>query len=405
MTNKPGQPDIISPGSTIGILGSGQLGRMMAVSAKQMGYRVHIFSTSLDSPAGQVADLEFQAELEDLEAMEDFARDVDVLTVETENIPTRSFNVASKFAPSFPGSRTLEVCQNRGLEKQFLADNDIPTPQFRVVHSLEELRESCQQLFPGVLKTTTGGYDGKGQFVIRSQEDIDKAWDALKADEAILEEWIEYDFEFSIVGVRSSAGAVSAYKSIRNEHENGILDISVSPSGLPEEVNDVATKLTYTIMERLDSVGVLTVEFFYRAGQVLVNEIAPRPHNSGHLTIEGHATSQFEQHVRAVCGLTLGSTHQLKPVAMANLLGDEWSQGEPRWHQALWLPNTKLHLYGKAEPKPGRKMGHLTTFANRPEQAHEQVAATRNLLSMKKPAAFEQVNRTKDQQELTGTNV
>lgn len=372
---------VIPPGSTIGILGGGQLGRMMSIAAKQMGYRVHILSPSHDSPAGQVSDLEVQASFDDLDAVEAFAKHVDVITIETENIPLDTLAAAAKHAPAFPGRQALTVCQNRGLEKQFLAENDIPTGGFQVVRSHEELKKACQNLMPGVVKTTTGGYDGKGQVVISSPDDIEKAWSELKADEAILEEWIDYDFEFSVIGVRNSSGLVTAYPSIRNEHRDGILDVSISPSGLPRQVEVEATRIVYDIMIRLESVGVLTVEFFYRNGQVLVNEIAPRPHNSGHLTIEGHFTSQFEQHIRAICGLVAGSTRQIKPVAMANLLGNEWSSGQPKWHFGLCLPNTKLHLYGKGVPDTGRKMGHLTSMANAPEDAREHVLAARKLLT------------------------
>ncbi len=372
---------VISPGSKIGILGSGQLGRMMAIAAKHMGYQVYILSSHANSPAGQVADVEVLGNLDDENAVEAFAKQVDVVTIETENIPTACLEKASLHAPAFPGQKALRICQNRGLEKQFFADNEIPTPRFRLIHSVEELSESCKEIMPAVLKTTTGGYDGKGQFVIKSENDIEAAWEALNVEEAILEEWIEFDFEFSIVGARNSNGMASAYNAIQNDHRNNILDVSVSPSRLSDEVNAEAARLTLKIMEQLDSVGVLTVEYFYWDGQVVANEIAPRPHNSGHLTIEGHITDQFEQHVRSVCGLTLGSTHQLRPVAMANLLGDEWANGTPHWDKALTLPNTKLHLYGKADPKPKRKMGHLTTYANDSQQAKEQVVAARNLLN------------------------
>lgn len=372
---------IVLPGASIGILGSGQLGQMMSIAAKYMGYRVHIFSPSPDSPAGQVSDLELHAGFEDLNAVEAFAKRVDVVTVETENIPLPTFDVCAEHVSTFPGRKTLEVCQNRSLEKQFLVEQQIPTCQFKVVKSVEELRAACQNLMPGVLKTTTGGYDGKGQFVIRTPEDVDQAWEALNAPEAILEEWIEYEFEFSIVGVRTRSGLSTAYASIRNEHQNGILDVSTSPSGLSDELNARATDVTFRIMKALDSVGVLTVEFFLRNEEVLVNEIAPRPHNSGHLTIEGHVTSQFEQHVRAVCGMAPGSIKQHGPVAMANLLGQHWDHSNPNWQRTLAEANNKLHLYGKEDPKVNRKMGHLISFADSAEQARRQVLAARDRLN------------------------
>ena len=374
---------VIPPGSTIGILGSGQLGRMMAISAKQMGYRVHVLSPSHDSPAGQVADLEIQAAYGDLEKIRAFAKHVDVVTIESENIPISALDAAAEFAPAYPGRSSLMICQMRSMEKKFLRALGIPTCQFKVVHSLEELQEACEEFLPAVLKTSTGGYDGKGQVVIRSKDEIENAWTELNTSEAVLEEWVEFDFEFSVVGIRNSAGLLASYASIENEHKNGILDVSVSPSRLSEAENREATKAVYEIMTQLESVGVLAVEFFYRNGEILVNEIAPRPHNSGHLTIEGHMTNQFEQHVRAICGLLPGSTRQLKPVAMANLLGSEWADGEPNWHLSLTLPNTSLHLYGKGIPESGRKMGHMTSIANSPEQAKEHVLAARKLLRWK----------------------
>lgn len=371
---------VVPPGSTIGILGSGQLGRMMSIAAKSMGYRVHIFSESQDSPAGQVSDLEVIADLLNLEAVESFAKQVDVVTVETENIPIPTFEAAGQFAAAYPGAETLRVSQNRTEEKQFLARHNIPTCEFAIVRSLEELQSACQSLMPSVLKTTTGGYDGKGQAIIRSSADVDAAWSDLKATEAILEQWIEYDFEFSIIGARSSSGEYLSYRSIRNDHQNQILDVSSSPSGLSLEAEDAASQIVLKIMEQLGTVGILTVEFFYQDGKVLVNEMAPRPHNSGHLTIEAHATSQFEQHVRAICNLPLGSTEQLVPAAMANVLGDLWSEGDPRWHAAVAIPNTKLHLYGKVGSEIGRKMGHLTSFAKTVEDAKSNVIKARDCL-------------------------
>ncbi len=380
MTGRDETLPMFPPGATIGILGSGQLGRMMAIAAKHMGYRVHIFSPNHDSPAGQVADLEIQANFDDPTIVESFAKRVDVVTIETENIPVKTLEVASQFVPAYPGQKTLQVCQHRGLEKQFLLDCQIPTVRFRRIQSLAELQSACRELRPGVLKTATGGYDGKGQALVRSATDIEPASQLLAHGEVILEEWIEFDYEFSIVGARNAHGQCLAYPPIRNEHENGILDVSVTPAGLPDEAATKATQMVYQIMETLETVGVLTVEFFFRDGEVLVNEIAPRPHNSGHLTIEGHITNQFEQHIRAVCGLTSGSTRLLKPVAMANILGDLWSNGEPKWQLGLMLPNTKLHLYGKSTAEIGRKMGHLTSIADSPEQAREHVLAARKMI-------------------------
>jgi 5-(carboxyamino)imidazole ribonucleotide synthase len=371
---------LILPGSTIGIFGSGQLGKMTTMAAKHMGYRVHIFSPSYDSPAGQVSDLELQAEYTDFAAVESFAKQVDVLTLEFENVPIAALEAASKHTRVSPGAKTLQTTQNRGLEKQFLLDHSIPTCDFRIVRSLGELKTASSELMPAILKTTTDGYDGKGQYVIRQSSDVEQAWAALNTNEAILEQFVEFEFEFSIIAARNTQGEFAAYPTIRNEHRDQILDVSFSPSGLDDEINEAATEIANQIMNSLDTIGVLCVEFFYHDGKILVNEIAPRPHNSGHLTIEAHATSQFEQQVRAVCGLQLGSTKQTTPAAMANLLGDEWADGDPNWEAALQVPNTKLHLYCKGAPQPKRKMGHLVTIADSTNQACEQVQTARKSL-------------------------
>ncbi len=374
--------DMISPGATIGILGSGQLGRMMAIAAKHMGYRVHIFCPTHDSPAGQVSDLQVEADFDDEVALESFARHVDVVTVETENIPVKTLEFVSQWAPAFPGLETLRVSQNRRHEKQFFQDNDIPTCRFAIIDSVDELEKLDATMFPLVLKTVTGGYDGKGQVVVTEPGGIQAAWDELQADTAIAEKFIEYDYEFSVIGARSSNGEVTVYPSIRNDHRNHILDLSIMPSGLEESIEKEASGYVAQMMERLDSVGVLTVEFFKSGAQILVNEIAPRPHNSGHLTIEANMTDQFEQHVRCVCGMALGSTEQLTPAAMANLLGCEWADGEPDWQKATSLPNVKLHLYGKGVPQPARKMGHITAMAASAQLASEIALDSRKRLRL-----------------------
>ena len=371
---------VFPPGSTIGIFGSGQLGKMAAIAAKQMGYTVHVFSPDSNTPAGQVADLEIQASYTDVAAVESFAKQVDVVTLEFENVPVEALEAANKHAPVCPGAKTLATTQNRGLEKQLLVEQGIPTCQFKVVRSLDELVLAAEQLMPAILKTTTDGYDGKGQYVIRNEADLSLAWKTLGTDEAILEELIKFNFEFSVIGGRNSHGEFQAYPPIRNEHENQILDVSFVPSGIESEVADAATKIVSQIMEQLGTIGVLCVEFFYRDGEILVNEIAPRPHNSGHLTIEANETSQFEQQVRAVCGLPLGSTQLKTPAAMSNLLGQLWDSGQPAWEQAIAQPNVKLHLYGKEVPKANRKMGHLTATAESSQQAVEQVIAARDSL-------------------------
>ena len=377
----------LAPGSTIGMLGSGQLGKMTAMAAKHMGYHVHVFSPDRNTPAGQVADVEVQASYTDLAAVEKFAKQVDVITLEFENVPIETLAAAEKHTPVHPGIKTLQITQNRGLEKGFLVEHRISTCKFQVVRSLEELKEAAEVLLPAILKTTSMGYDGKGQFVLRDVADLQTAWETLQTEEAILEEFVDYDFEFSIIAARNVGGEFAAYPTIRNEHENQILDLSFSPSGLDDALNTRATEIAARIMQELGTVGVLCVEFFCRGDEILVNEMAPRPHNSGHLTIEAHATSQFEQQVRAVCGLPLGSMEQIKPAAMANLLGQQWEQGTPQWNRALAMSNVKLHLYCKEAAKANRKMGHLVALAKSSSAASAQVLAARESLKLKAPSA------------------
>lgn len=382
MTDAPPRDDNpILPGATIGMLGSGQLGRMTAMAAKHMGYRVHVFSPDQDSPAGQVADVEIQAPYTDIAAVEAFAKNVDVVTLEFENLPVEALDAASRYAPVRPGVETLRTTQNRSLEKNFLRRQNVPTCQFEVVQSLQQLIAVDDSLLPGILKTTTDGYDGKGQVVIRDRSELASAWKSLQTDEAILESFVNFDFEFSVVAARNVVGQFVAYPAITNEHQNQILDLSYCPSGLTDELNTSAIDITGRIMAALETVGVLCVEFFCCGDKILVNEIAPRPHNSGHLTIEGHITSQFEQQVRSVCGLPLGSSDQKIPVAMANLLGQQWSDGPPDWNPALGMPNVKVHLYGKSHAAVDRKMGHLVAVSKTVEQARVDVAAARAILS------------------------
>lgn len=372
----------ILPGATIGVLGSGQLGRMFAIAAKQMGYRVVVFSPSKDSPAGQVADVEFCGKYDDLDAVAEYAKQVAVTTLEFENVLPSTIDAAQQFTLVRPGRRVLETTQHRLKEKTFLRDAGIPVAEFRPVTNLSELQSACENLLPSVVKTALSGYDGKGQVVVRDKNDLSNAWEQLQTDNAIVEELVDLQSEFSIVGARGPNGESAVYSPIKNVHRNHILDVSTSPFDLDKKLSIEAEQITHTIMEELGSIGVLCVEFFLcYDGRLLVNEIAPRPHNSGHLSIEAHITSQFEQQVRAICGLNLGSTHQTRPAAMVNLLGDCWEHGAPRWNQALSYPNAKLHLYGKSSPQRGRKMGHITATAETLDTATENALAARESLA------------------------
>ncbi len=362
--------DPVLPGAMVGVLGSGQLGRMLALAARRMGYRVHVFSPDSDSPTGQVADREWSAAYDDLDAVGEFARSVDVVTLEFENIPAATVEEVSSVAPVRPGWKALYTAQNRLREKTFLKKAGFPVAPFREVEERAALDGALRGIgVPAVLKTAGFGYDGKGQSRVDKLEEADEAWEAL-GGEAVLESWVDFEKEVSVVAARGLDGSFVHYGAVENTHDRHILDVTVAPADVPPDIDREAVEITRGIFEELEIVGTACVEFFVTdEGKLLVNEIAPRPHNSGHWTIDGAVTSQFEQQLRAVCGLPLGSTERTRPVAMANLLGDLWENGEPDWMAVCSLPEVKLHLYGKREARPGRKMGHVTALADTPEAA------------------------------------
>ena len=373
--------DLILPGSAVGVLGSGQLGRMFAIAARQMGYRVHTFSPDSDTPTGQVADVEVTAAYEDLDAVRAFARGVKVVTFEFENVPAETAAAAAECAPVRPGGSVLHTTQNRLREKTFLRDNRFPVTPFRRVRGADDFNRARRELgVPGVLKTADFGYDGKGQSKVDAGTAIN--WEGgSRGPDHIYEAFVDFEREVSVVAARGVDGSFAHWGVIDNSHRDHILDLSVAPAEVPPEAAREAVEIARGILEKLDVVGVLCVEFFLtRSGKLLVNELAPRPHNSGHLTIDASVTSQFEQQLRAACGLPLGSTHLKRPAAMANLLGDLWEPGEPNWAAALSLAGVKLHLYGKAEARRGRKMGHLTALADTPGDAARLVLRAREAL-------------------------
>ncbi|CAN5701541.1 5-(carboxyamino)imidazole ribonucleotide synthase [soil metagenome] len=374
----------ILPNSTIGVFGSGQLGRMFAVEARKMGYRVHTFSPASDTPTGQVADLETAADYNDLERVAEFARSVDVITYEFENVPSKTIETAAEFTQVHPKGEVLHTTQNRLREKTFLSENGFPVVAFRHIKTVDDLYYAVQELgTPSVLKTAGFGYDGKGQTKIEAVGEVEKAFENLNGREAVLEAFIEFENEVSVVAARDQKGNFADYGVIENEHENHILDISFAPALVSKKVFSEAVEIAREVAEKFDYVGTLCVEFFLTKDEkLIINEIAPRPHNSGHLTFDACITSQFEQQLRAVCGLPLGSTEFLRPAAMANLLGDLWEKGEPAWAKVLENENIKLHLYGKAEARPGRKMGHLTAIGETPNEARETVRKMRNVLEI-----------------------
>lgn len=373
------------PGSRIGILGSGQLGRMLAMSAKRLGYQAHIYSPETDTPAGQVADVETVADYLDVEALKHFAAQVDVVTIEFENIPAEALKVLEALVPVYPQPNVLETTQHRLREKTFLSDLGVPVVPFQAVHSLADLEAGMRKIgLPLVLKTAGFGYDGKGQAKITRPEEAEPAYQALGEQVCILEQFINLDREISVIAARGADGAFKAYRPVENRHRNHILDMTLAPAEISPQMEQTALNITRKIMEALNMRGLLCVEFFVtEEGYLLVNELAPRTHNSGHYSIEAAVCSQFEQQLRAVCGLPLGDTSLRQPAAMANLLGDVWQGGEPDWAACLALSPVYLHLYGKKEAKPGRKMGHITALGSTPQAAEALAAQARGLLQAK----------------------
>jgi 5-(carboxyamino)imidazole ribonucleotide synthase len=371
------------PGATIGVLGSGQLGRMFAMAARRMGYLVHTFSPETDTPTGQVADVEVTASYDDLDAVRDFAGRVEVVTFEFENVPAATVEAISGIVPVRPDGATLYTTQHRLREKTFLQTAGIPVAPFRRVSTRAELDAALDAIgYPAVLKTAGFGYDGKGQCLIKSEAESAAAFDSLAGQEAILEAFVDFEREVSVVCARGANGETAHFGVVENSHERHILDCTIAPARVSPQVARRATEIAESLLRRLELVGVLCVEFFLaRDGELFVNELAPRPHNSGHFTIDACQTSQFEQQVRAVCGLPLGATEQLRPAAMANLLGDLWQEGDPDWRAACAIPNVKLHLYGKHEARPGRKMGHLTALAPTTDEALRLVREARDALT------------------------
>jgi 5-(carboxyamino)imidazole ribonucleotide synthase len=377
---------LILPGSAIGVLGGGQLGRMFAMAARRLGYRVHTLAPDHDTPTGQIADVEINAPYDDMAAVRAFAQAVDIVTFEFENVSADAVAEAERHAIVRPNGRSLAISQHRLKEKTFLAEQGLPVAPFAPVRSDADLSRAMKVVgCPAVLKTATSGYDGKGQVRIEQPEDLDAAWTQIGRREAVLEAFLDLEREISVIGARGVAGEWSHFGPIENAHARHILDVSVAPAHVPEATAAAAVDVTRRVMEALDFVGILCIEFFItRDGGLVVNELAPRPHNSGHLTFDACRTSQFEQQLRAVCGLPLGSPEMLRPAAaMANLLGDIWEDGEPDWAAALSLPDVKLHLYGKSAPRPGRKMGHLTVLAATPAEARARVLDARRRLNLK----------------------
>jgi 5-(carboxyamino)imidazole ribonucleotide synthase len=361
---------VIPPGSTIGLLGGGQLGRMFAIAARRMGYRVHTFEPSPDSPAGQISDREFNGSYTDWDLLETFVRSVDVVTFEFENIPAQVVEMISRSKPVHPRSEVLHICQNREREKTFLRDHHYPHAPFAVVSDQAQLDAAIDSIgAPAVLKSADFGYDGKGQHKINPGDQFDYA--RVATSRSVLEKWISFDRELSVICARDAKGNVSVFHPSENVHSRHILDYSIVPARIDPPVQRLAQSMAKNIARDLNVVGLIAVEFFLTCeNELIVNELAPRPHNSGHYTFDACLTSQFEQQLRAVCGLPFGSPKLLNPVVMVNLLGDLWKAGvQPDWRPVLNNPYAKLHIYGKLEGRPGRKMGHFCVLRKTTDHA------------------------------------
>ncbi|HEY4163882.1 MAG TPA: 5-(carboxyamino)imidazole ribonucleotide synthase [Dongiaceae bacterium] len=360
---------VIAPGGMIGILGGGQLGRMTAMAAARLGYRVHTYCPDKDSPASSVSWRTTVAPYGDEAALKRFAESVDVITFEFENIPSKTTEFLATLKPTRPNPKVLYVAQERLREKRFLASINVPTTRFLDVSRQEALEAAVKALGrPSILKSAEFGYDGKGQVRIDGDMDLFEAWVKMGGDIGILEAFVDFSREISVIVARGPDGATAIFQPVENQHKNHILDTTIVPARIPESIAGRAEAIARHIANEIELVGLLAVEMFVtHENEVLVNELAPRPHNSGHWTIDGCITSQFEQFVRAVCGLPLGSTERHSDAVMKNLIGDEVNG----WRELLADPSVKLHLYGKTEARPGRKMGHYTRLSPKNGQHHE----------------------------------
>ena len=375
---------MIAPGAWLGVLGGGQLGRMFAMAAHRLGYRVAVVDPDPDCPASGVVDRHICAKLGDYAAWQELAKVCAAVTIETECAPAESLRFLARHLRVTPDATALEIAQNRALEKHFLSSNDFPVAPYRTLTLPEDmLAPNIGALLPGLLKTSRFGYDGKGQIHVASQAQLKQAFDELGGP-CVLEKQLLLSAELSVILARSDGGGVAVYPVPLNHHKRGILDLSVVPAPVSAALRQKAVTQARQIAETLNYHGVLCVEFFVtEEGQLLVNEIAPRPHNSGHFTIDACRTSQFEQQVRVLAGLPLGDPGMLLHkggIAMVNLLGDIWAGDEPHWNSVLAHPQARLHLYGKRMPRSGRKMGHITCVAESAGEAAEAATSIRSLL-------------------------
>ena len=373
------QNTIILPPAMLGMLGGGQLGRFFVIAAHEMGYKVTVLDPDSNSPAGKIADVHICAAFDDKSALLKLANTCEAISTEFENVPADSLSFLAETKPVRPSAYSVAIAQHRVSEKNFLKHAGLPVAPYAVVNEIDDLPSDDSDIYPAILKVARFGYDGKGQARVKNQQEAQSAFLAFEREECVLEKMLKLDYEVSVVLARDVHGNVVTFPTSENSHLNGILDVSIAPARGRDAISHQAQKLAIIVAEKMAYTGVLRVAFFVCNGELLVNEMAPRPHNSGHYTIDACVTSQFEQQVRVMAGLPLGSTRQHSPAVMVNLLGDIWPENlaAPEWQNALNNPQLKMHLYGKHEARPGRKMGHFTVINVSRDEAIKQAMQVR----------------------------
>ena len=377
------KPAVINPPAMLGMLGGGQLGRFFVIAAHELGYKVTVLDPDQNSPAGKIADVHICANFDDALALKKMADTCQAVTTEFENVPAKSLEKLALATTVRPSAACVAIAQHRVLEKNFIKDAGLPVAPFVVINSANDLPNDTSTIYPAILKVARFGYDGKGQVRVKNQVEAQKAFTEFKQETCVLEQMLVLDLEVSVVLARDSMGTIAAFPTAENSHLNGILDISIVPARCSEVIKANAQELAKKLAEKLDYVGVLGVEFFVVGSQLLVNEIAPRPHNSGHYTIDACITNQFEQQVRVMTGLALGDGSLHSNAVMVNILGDSWVNNvEPAWNKALAHANLKLHLYGKHEPRKARKMGHFTVLGKNKKNVLNAALIARSQLNV-----------------------
>lgn len=378
------QDTVILPPAMLGMLGGGQLGRFFVIAAHEMGYKVTVLDPDSNSPAGKIADAHICAAFDDQAALLQLANSCAAITTEFENVPAASLSLLADIKPVRPSAQSVAIAQHRVSEKNFLKQAGLPVAPYAVINQVADLPADGDAIYPAILKVARFGYDGKGQARVSNQQEAVAAFDAFKHEECVLEKMLKLDYEVSVVLARDRQGKVASFPTAENSHLNGILDVSIVPARGSDAISLQAQKLASMLAEKLDYTGVLGVEFFVCDGELLVNEMAPRPHNSGHYTLDACLTNQFEQQVRVLTGLPLGSAKQHSPAVMVNLLGDIWPSAEeaPAWLVALAQPQLKMHLYGKQAARAGRKMGHYTVLSAKREEAIKLAMQVRSELNI-----------------------